>query len=404
MFGPMSTEHSLGEAAVHLLLHGVNVETRSGAPMTRADLEPLTQTRSTGEPTLEIALTPQWRLPVAARASAETRALLRLESDGATLLLNQEEWPVRVKPRPGFLAGQTPDGHPRTALCRTFFGSLLFHPLHLEAEGAERRLVIAPPGQPRSIPLSYDDVLDSVESALAAGEIDCVSLRWLTRLTPGELDLVICPLLQAIRRNFDVVIALDCPPPTAPVGVDMLYGHGADAINLPTLSLSTAALSDESRPAPLTETLESLERAAAVFPRGTALSSLLVGLDSPTETLRAVTRLAQIHVRATWDLRLLQESWQSMRRVWTQDDLEDLWRVLEEEIEHAKLQRPWTPHPLAEAVAVPTAAFDASRAGELLRVGQPRGRTVQTLIRNLIRLRRRLRVRRAEQSFESSEL
>ncbi|MBN1475736.1 hypothetical protein JXA47_03185 [Candidatus Sumerlaeota bacterium] len=400
----MSTEHSLGEAAIHLLLHGVSVETRSGAPMTRMDLEPLTQIRAAGEPTLEIALQPQWRLPISARTSAETRTVLRLEGEGAALLLDQEEWPVRVKPRPAFLAGQTPDGHPRTALCRSFFGSLLFHPLHVEAEGAERRLVISPPGQSRVVPLSYDDVLDTVEAALAAGEIDCVSLRWLQRLTPGELDLLICPLLQSIRRTFDVVIALDCPPPTAAVGIDMLYGHGADAINIPTLSLSAEALSDESRPAPLSDTLEALERAAVVFPRGTALSSLLVGLDSPTDTLRAITRLAQIHVRATWDLRLLQESWQSMRRVWTQADLVNLWRVLEEEIVHAKLQRPWTPHPLAEAVEIPTAAFDADQAGEVIRTGSPRSRTAQALIRNLIRLRRRLRVRRAEQSFESSEL
>jgi hypothetical protein len=330
--------------------------------------------------------------------------VLRLEGEGATLLFDQEEWPVRVKPRPAFLTGQTPDGHPRTALCRSFFGNLLFHPLHLEAEGAERRLVISPPGHAQALPLSYDDVLDTVEAALAAGEIDCVSVRWLHRLTPGELDLVICPLLQAIRRNFDVVIALDCPPPTSSVGIDMLYGHGADALNLPTQSLSTESLSDESRPAPLSETLESLERAAVVFPRGTVLSSLLVGIDSPTETLQAITRLAQLHVRATWDLRLLQESWQSMRRLWTQDELVNLWRVLDEEIVHAKLQRPWTPHPLAEAVEIPPAAFNASHGGEIIGTGQPRSRTVQTLIRNLIRLRRRLRVRRADQSFESSEL
>jgi hypothetical protein len=401
----MRSELSLGEVALHLLCHGLSVEAQSpggaDAPATLADS---VQRRAPDERLLEIALGPHWRIQAPLATSPESRVRLLRSGDGFSLQHGEDAWPISVIPRPPFLDEATPAGTPRSAICLTYSNFLLIHPLHLHPEEAQRGVRITRPGATEAAPLSHDDVLNCVEAGLSAEEIDCVALRWAKRVTTAETDLTMMPLLRAIRRNFDVVVTVECAPPLEVSAVDLLYAVGVDAISLPSLALTGSVSESPERPASLSETLECLARASAVFPRGTVLSPLLIGLESPVDTLSSVTRLGQMGVRAVFDLGFLRDHWTSVRKVWTDDHLVRLWQHLDEELAHAKMAHPWTPHPQAQATHVPPAAFRGEVIGDPLRPGFWQSRPGQTIVRNLIRLRRRLRVRSVDQSFESSEL
>lgn len=389
----MTSGHSLGEVAFHLLCHGAALDAQD------AWIEGAVQRWGPGERLLELELNPHWHLQVAVATGRAEAVKMRVREESVAIDYAGETFPARIECRPEFLDQTAPSGVPRSALARTFYNYLMFHPLSLHAEGAERRVMITPPGA-EPIPLEFDDVLDVTGAALRAERIDGVSLRWALRVTPGEVDVALGPLLRAIRRNFDVVIAAECPPPRDAGALDLLYGEGADAISLPILGMTA----DAPRGATLAEALHALQRAVVVFPRGTVLAPLLLGCESPAATRETVSRLASMGACAALDTRLLGEHWEEHRRVWTSAEIAHLWQHLEEEIARARLARPWTPHPMTESLAIPAWSFDPAAPCEPLRGGFWQSRPGQMVVKNLIRLRRRLRVRRVDQSLESSEL
>lgn len=398
-------EHTVGELALSLLCHGLALESRLiGLAEARERLGGHLTVDETGSDHITVALSPQWHLEVPLMTSPATVSRLRLGDPGPLIDHCDEEWSVSLVPQPDFLRGVTPGGTRRSDLARTRSHFLLFHPLALRAEGAERRVHIIPPGRRDSLPLSWDDLLDTIGAALREGETDCVALRWIARVNAGEIAAALGPLMHAIKRNFDVVLTVECPPPTGAGAVDLLYAEGVDAICLPALALGEGTAQAVSRPAPLGETIETLGRAAQVFPRGAIMSTLMIGLESPLDTLSSISRLARMGVRAGFDLSLLRQEWTTLRRAWTRDDLRALWQHLEEELTEFKLQRPWTPHPRALMMGIPPTAFTCHTLRDDLHPDDKRRRPIQAIVRNLIRLRRRLRVRRVEQSFESAEL
>jgi hypothetical protein len=395
----------MGSVALHLLCHGLRPE----RDHTGTDpLAECAQLRSQGDRVVELAFDPAWSIEVGLGNSPEAEISLRRFDGGFMLVRDDIHWPVTVAPRPKFLAGATPSGIPRAHLGRTFSSFLLLHPLEVSADGSGPRLMFTPPGETKARPLDTADVMDLVEAGIRQAnreeQIDCVVLRWMNRISANEVEAAISPLLHLVHRNFDVVVAAECPPPTSGAALDILYARGVDAVSIPCHTLNRESPRNGPQDAPLRETLEMLTRAVEVFPRGTVLSTLLIGLDSDLDTMRAVTSLARMGVHAGFDLRLLRDRGQELRRAWGREQLRALWLHLEEELAHARLLRPWTPHPRAEALRVPPEAFQGRMGSELGRHDFWRSRPGQTIVRNLIRLRRRLRVRQVEQSFESSGL
>jgi hypothetical protein len=394
----VTQERSLGEIAVHALSHGLVFDPTSPG---RERLNAAQQRHAGGERFVELSLAPRWPLLVSLEPAEGSEVTLRLDGDAAEIHFADEAYPVTFSDAPAHLSAEARSGVRSDALARTFSNFLLFHPLHLAADGPERRLEICPPDSPDHLPLRFDDVLDVVGAALKEGETDCVAFRWHQRVSAGEVDQALGPLLQVIRRNFDLLIAVECPPPADAQVLDLLYAYGVDAISMPVMGIGQRI---EGRPAPLGETIQALERASSVFTRGTVIAPLLIGVEEPMETKRAITRLARMGVRAGFDFHFLRRQWPRLRNTWTHADLRELWTLLAEELEEAKIASPWTPHPRAESTSSPPQAFEPLRPGEPVGGGFWKTKPGHAIARNLIRLRRRLRVRKVEASLESSEL
>ncbi|MCA9514095.1 MAG: radical SAM protein, partial [Myxococcales bacterium] len=148
--------------------------------------------------------------------------------------------------------------------------------------------------------LPVDDIVEAVRVARAEHDVNMVhlSVGWLGTDDGGVQ--VLEPYIAAIKRHFDILVAVDALPPKDDGWIDRTYGMGADAISY-NLELWDPALFAQICPGPARvigreRFLEALGYATTVFPSGGVNCHLIVGLEPLASTRAGMEALARMGV------------------------------------------------------------------------------------------------------------
>jgi hypothetical protein len=313
---------------------------------------------------------------------------------------------VRVAATPRFYDLHTSGGIPMRRLATVLGNALLVHPggtCGFSTRGAPCRFCVEG-GRGRATSLgSVADVVDVVRAAFEEGAAELVLLNSdAFDVDMGGLGLLM-PYVEAIRRHFDTLVAVQAHPPRRDHWIDWAYARGVDAISFNLEIFDPHRLDrhcvGRMRYIGHDRYLEALGRAAAVFPSGTVWSDLVLGLEPVDSTLAGIDALVARGVLPVV----------STPRTLAGQPPEPavIGRVLghlHESVQRRGINTGWV-REVATGVT-PLEAHPTGIAAGLTRAvhGLTRYRLGGLATRGLARFRRRLRVKTISESFDSSHL
>jgi hypothetical protein len=147
---------------------------------------------------------------------------------------------------------------------------------------------------------TVDEVLETAEAILKEGASDIIYLSiGYSDCEDGGVEFL-APYIQAIKKHFRCLVAVEALPPKNNKWIDETYGLGADSV-LYNLELFDKELFETICPG-LAKTIgrdryiEALKYAASIFPNGTVASHLIVGLEPPGSTRQGIDMLTGMGV------------------------------------------------------------------------------------------------------------
>jgi sodium-dependent dicarboxylate transporter 2/3/5 len=150
-----------------------------------------------------------------------------------------------------------------------------------------------------SIP-TVADVVDVVRAAFDEGVASLVYVNG----SPFEAEdggmAFLAPYVEAIRKHFDTIVAVQVHPPKALSWIDRTYAMGVDALSFNLEIFDPDLLNryciGRSRYVGRERYLEALAHAAKVFPGGTVWTDLVVGLEPLESTIEGIDTLTGMGV------------------------------------------------------------------------------------------------------------
>jgi len=143
--------------------------------------------------------------------------------------------------------------------------------------------------------IGVEEVLEAIRIARADQKIDLVFLNvgYFDGDDSGVRTLE--PYVRAIKKNFDILVAVDALPPSINSWIDRTYAMGVDSISY-TLEIYDPTLFEEVCPGPSRKVgrqrfLDALEYASGVFPSGAVICHLIVGMESLASTREGIDAL-----------------------------------------------------------------------------------------------------------------
>lgn len=328
-----------------------------------------------------------------------------LEKDGARV-------DVRLVPHPDFYRKLTSRGTPMWKVGRVYGSFLAINPeaaCGYSVRGSACSFCRGGEAQPPDTTFAptVDEVTEVVRAAFAEGAAEFVYFNLGYTGTDDAGIVFLEPYIRAVKRNFDTVVALQLHPPADDRWIDHTYAIGVDALNY-SLEVHDPEILAQTFPGRaqhigLRRYHEALQHAAAIFPRGTVWSELIVGFEPPESTLRGIDTLTAFGVLPV--LSLCRHGITAATTALSFEQLAPIYEHLFHAVRKAKVNMGWV-RDLSFAVTPLEARFfagDDARVSVALQQFY-RSRLGTMAARNLSRLRRRLRVRRVSDSFDSSHL
>jgi hypothetical protein len=348
--------------------------------------------------------------PVRAEDSAGSPFTLLVEGDLHLLVRGGDErTEVRLVPAPAFYRRRTAEGTPMWRIGRVYGGCLVISPAmacslalwgvpcSFCANGTSHTVDTPPPVPPV-------EVVEVVRAAFAEGAAEFV---YFNSGSTGRDDHGITflePYVRAVKRHFDTLVAVQLHPPESNDWIDQTYAIGVDALSYSVEIHDAEALERHCRgrvrQIGRQRYYDALRHAASIFPSGTVWSDLIVGLEPEASTLRGIDVLTGMGV-----LPVLSLSRPNGAEPPAAADLAPLFAHLFKAVRDAKINMGWV-RDLSFAITPLEARYlagDGARMAVALQTFY-RTRVGSLAARNLSRLRRRLRVRRVSDSFDSSQL
>jgi hypothetical protein len=317
---------------------------------------------------------------------------------------SEERIEVRAGPVPRFIGRTTSRGIAMSRLARVHGGHLLVHPgascgfsvvgtpCAFCREGARSGLEVVG---------SIADVIEVVRVALEEGATDFVYFNSsLYERDDGGLATLL-PYVEAVRRHFDTMVAVQAHPPADVGWVDRAYAAGVDALSF-NLEIFDPEVLDRhcigrARYIGRERYLEALAHAAAIFPSGTVWSDLVLGFEPLESTRAGIDTLVERDVVPVLSIR--------PGHVPAEPELAPVLRHLFEAVRGRGITMGWI-RDLAVGIApleARSAAADDARLAVAVQ-NFTRSRFGALAARGLARFRRRLRVRNIGESFDASHL
>ncbi len=285
------------------------------------------------------------------------------------------------------------------------------------------------PDSTRVGPPAVDDVLEVIGAAFAEGAAEFVYFDIGFPGTPDrEADgsdahdpedggfSVIEPYLSAVKREFDTLVAVKSHPPGDHRWIDRTYAAGVDALSYAIYIHDEKRLAEtcpgRANRMPQERYYEALEYAARIFPSGTVWSDLLIGMEREESTRDGIDRLTGMGVlpilslRPSLDVAASNDDATDHERVSIEPEkIAPLYAHLYQTVREARINVQHM-RDLGYAITTMEARFFAGEDAKLIVAvnGFYRSRLGSRAVRGLSKLRRRLRVRRVRESFDSSQL
>lgn len=257
--------------------------------------------------------------------------------------------------------------------------------------------------------VAVDDILEAIRIVRDTTKIDMVylSVGHLSGSDGGVRALE--PYIRAIKKHFDILVAMDALPPEHNAWIDRTYAMGVDSLSY-NLEIFDPRRFDQICPGPSRRIgrqrfLDALEYAATVLPAGAVICHLIVGLESPESTCNGIDALLTRKVMPVLPI-FRPFRGRDMRETDEAIELEtqqifDLYGYLYKKVRQHKLPMSWVQN--ISVVTTPAEGrffVGAKRPGLLQRlVGGERRPSVM-----LSDWRRALRVKEVDDSLKSSGL
>jgi hypothetical protein len=257
-------------------------------------------------------------------------------------------------------------------------------------------------------PLAVADVIEVVRAAFDEGVAEFVYFQ--SRCSDAEDGglKALEPYIGAVKRHFDTLVAAQLQPPRDLHVVDRTYAMGVDAISY-NLEIYDAPLlarycAGRSRAIGHERFLAALRHAAAVFPHGTVWSELVVGVEPLESSRAAIDALAAMGVLPV--LSVVGPTAGATipgLAVPSPEALAPIYAHLYEAVKQRRIPMTWV-RDLPIGVTPLDARFFVAADARVAVTSFYRSRLGTLAARSLSRLRRRLRVKRVSESFDSSHL
>ena len=354
-------------------------------------------------------------VPIEERFTDSSPYLLRADGDRFWVVTNGDRCEVRVVPQPAYYAQTTRSGTPMWRVGTAYGGYVTINPAVACAFTTLsvpcRFCDIGAQARTGEAPLSVDDVVETVGAAFADGAVEYVyfHIGYVAAEDAGIQFLE--PYVDAIKKQFDTLVAIQLQPPVDNRWIDRSYAMGVDALSY-SVEIHDPALLQRYCPGKANQVgrdryYDALGYAATIFPSGTVWSDLIVGLEPPESTMAGIDTLVRMGVLPVLSLfRPLEETQLGSHPLPTSADVAPVFAHLFSAVRNAKINMNWV-RDLSFAVTPLEARFFAGEeARGAVGMGSQFYRTkLGTMAaRNLSRLRRRLRVRKVSDSFDSSQL
>ncbi len=313
---------------------------------------------------------------------------------------------VRVTPPPRFTERKTRRGTPMARIATVYGNHLVVSPglaCGFSVRGAPCRFCLEGARVAEHDAVGVEDVVDAVRAAFDEGVCDDVYFN------SGVFDAedggvgFLAPYIDAVRRHFDTLIAVQVHPPRTNAWIDRTYAMGVDALSYNLEIYDQHVLERQcigrARYVGRDRYLEALAYAARIFPSGTVWTDLVVGLEPVASTIAgidALTATGVVPVAAIVRGDIAAPSAEDVTAV-----LAHLYRA----VKGAGINMGWV-RDLGLGVAPLEARWFAGDGARLAVTVQnlTRSRLGGFAARGLARVRRRLRVKKVQESFDSAHL
>ncbi|MDH3975915.1 MAG: hypothetical protein OEV42_16700 [Deltaproteobacteria bacterium] len=258
--------------------------------------------------------------------------------------------------------------------------------------------------------ITVEEVVEIVEAAFEDNLADSVELNigYYDSEDRGILHLE--PYIKAIKRNFDTLVSVDVQPPAASRWIDRTYAMGADKISY-HMEIFNKEIFKKLCPGKEKEIgwerfAEALNYAAGIFPSGTVSSNLIVGLEPAESTIQGIDYLTTMGIMPILPIfRPLKGTPLHDTPVPEVDDMAPIFGHLYNAVKKSKMNMSWSKSVSTHLTPLESRFF----AGEDARLQVVMQNIYKTkvggkAVRGYTGLRRRLKVKEVEDSFESSGL
>lgn len=352
--------------------------------------------------------------PIDDGSRADSPFLLSGSADQLMLDYNGGRVHVRMVPPPSFYGATTASGRPMWHIGEVYGSFIAINP----ATACGYSLRGMPCGFCRSGTsvvttdrpvLRVADLIEVVRAAFAEGAVEFVYFN--PPYSGGEDAGIVAlePYIEAIKKHFDTLVAVQMHPPKTNRWIDRTYAMGVDAVSynieIHDRDILARRCPGRVRYIGRERYYDALAYAASVFPNGTVWTDLIFGLEPAPSTQRAIDTLVGLGVLPVLSMLRPGINEPRINSLPSLDEVSHTFAHLFHTVRHSRINMGWV-RDLSYAITPLEARFfagEAARVGVALRQFY-RSKLGTLAARNLSRLRRRLRVRTVSDSFDASRL
>lgn len=354
-------------------------------------------------------------VPIREAFTKESPYLLLKEGGSFYIEKEGERVEVGVVPPPAFYEKTTTEGTPFAQVGTVHGGYLTitpiaacdFFPKFESCRFCSANFIMGPVGKKA---LSVREVVEIVHEAFEEGiaEFVQISLGYIEGEGHGIASLE--PYITAIKKNFDTLLAVEAHPPDKDAWIDRTYAMGVDSIayhlDIYDPEIFAGICPGKARHIGRDRYLDALHYAASIFPSGTVTSNLIVGLEPLESTKEGINHLTRMGVVPLLPIfKPLEGSDFGSHKIPDTEEIAPLFAHLYNAVKGNKINMSWSKHVSIFITPIEGRYFSGDQAKlEVTLYNLYKSKIGGMATREIAKLRRRLKVREVEDSFDSSEL
>ena len=284
-----------GSLKIDLMLRGIRIE------------DPVVKAWVCGSAGVDIIL-PQNTLvnvPCTGEFTGSSPYLIKRSGEGYAITDGKSEVPVSFVEKPAYYSGKTSTGVPFSKIAASHGSYTVITPSprcdffnrSVECKYCAGNFNIA---GIENVVYTVEEVIETVGAVLKEKGSVIVYLSIGFSDTPDGGIVFLRPYIQAIKKQFNCLVAVEALPPKENGWIDEAYALGADSI-LYNLEIFDQELFEMICPGRAKligrkRYLDALGYAAGIFPNGTVASHLIVGLEPPGSTCMGIDCFTEMGV------------------------------------------------------------------------------------------------------------